>query len=103
MRVIYVSGSYRNETIGGLFQNIIHARDSAIKLWQGNWVVICPHLNTFLMDGLCGDRVWLEGDLELLSRCDAIYMLNNYQDSQGALEELELAKKLGLEILFERE
>jgi hypothetical protein len=40
-------------------------------------------------------------DVAALKRCDAIYMLNNYEDSQGAQRELEIAKELGLEILYE--
>ena len=100
-KVIYISGQYRNKTIGGTFRNIMHARDVAVKLWNENWIVICPHLNSFLMDGLCPDNVWLEGDIEILHRCDAIYMLKNWQNSKGAMKELELAKELGLEIYFE--
>ncbi len=101
MRVIYISGQYRNKTIGGTFKNIMHARDAAIKLWNENWIVICPHLNTFSMDGLCPDNVWLKGDLEILRRCDSIYMLSGFRSSSGAMEEYKLALKLEKEILYE--
>jgi len=100
-KVIYISGAYRNKTISGTFQNIMNARDGAVRLWNEKWIVICPHLNTFLMDGLCPDSVWLDGDLEILRRCDAIFMLQNWETSKGANEELALAKKLGLEIIYE--
>ena len=101
MKIIYISGQYRNETIGGTFKNIMQARDGAVRLWNEGWVVVCPHLNTFLMDGLCPDSTWLNGDLEIIRRCDAIFMLSNWQDSKGARMELEEALKIGLEIYWE--
>jgi hypothetical protein len=51
-----------------------------------------------------GDRqMFIDGDLEILSRCDAIYMLRGHEKSDGAKGELDLAKRLGLEILYEGE
>lgn len=40
------------------------------------------------------------GDLISLSRCDAIYMLRNWQYSNGARLELHMALVFGLEIRF---
>ena len=101
MRVIYVSGAYR----GDVAANIEHARQAAIRLWETGWCVLCPHLNAPHFEGLpgCTDDMFLTGDLELLSRCDAVFMLNNYKSSLGGLKELALAKKLGLDIFYEME
>ena len=99
MRVIYVSGAYR----GDVAANIEHARQAAIRLWETGWIVLCPHLNSAHMESLCGEEMFLTGDLELLKRCDAIFMLNNYKTSAGGLKELALAKKLGLDIFYEME
>jgi len=101
MRVIYIAGAYRNRTEWGLIENIRHAERVAIKLWQRGYAVICPHLNTAHFGGLCTDDTWLKGDLEILSRCDAIYVLDNWKQSRGAQEELKLAIKLRLEIYYE--
>ncbi len=100
-KIIYVAGPYRADSEIQLRKNIEHARDAAIKLWQDGWVVICPHMNTAHFGGACPVSVWLEGDLEILKRCDAIYMLNTWEKSEGAKEEYRIAKQLGLEILFE--
>jgi len=99
MKVIYVSGKYR----GDVDANIEHARQAAIRLWQNGWIVLCPHLNSVGTVGGCTDDMFLTGDLELLSRCDCIFMLNNYKSSVGALKELALAKELGLDIFYEME
>lgn len=101
MKVVYVAGPYRAETEWGLIENIRNAENAAIELWKQGWAVICPHKNTAHFGGLCDDGVWLEGDLEILRRCDAIYLAKGWHKSQGALKELELARELGLQILMD--
>lgn len=44
---------------------------------------------------------FMELDLKALSFCDSIYMMNGWETSRGAKLELEEAKKLGLEIIYE--
>ena len=110
MKVIYVAGKYLGECDWDTYSNIHHARLAAHRLWEEGWAVVCPHANTAFFGGV-GERdkgnpdgdwmKWLNGDLEIISRCDAIYMLNNYKNSKGALIELERAKELGLEVLYE--
>ena len=49
------------------------------------------------------DKTWesyMKEDIKALLECDAIAMLPNYNDSKGALIELNLAKSLGLEIIY---
>lgn len=45
---------------------------------------------------------YMKLDLMLLETCDAIYMLKGWEDSPGANREHDRAKKLGLEIMYER-
>jgi hypothetical protein len=101
-KVIYVAGPYRGKDENAVFENIMRARAAARKLWLEGWVVICPHLNTMLFGGDVPDSVWLEGDIELLQRCDAIFVLNNSDNSKGTQNEIEIAKDLGLEIIQEK-
>lgn len=104
MKVIYVAGAYRGGSMNKTFQNIMKARDVAQRLWYQGWAVICPHTNSFFMDesNEGSPEIFLPGDLEILSRCDAIYMLKGWRDSEGATGELDLAQKLGLDIYYER-
>ena len=103
MRVIYVAGAYRADSENGVWENIMHSRREAVKLWQKGWAVISPHCNSIFMDGEGDANVFLEGDLTILKRCDAIFMLNNWDSSEGAQEELRQARRDGLEIYFEEE
>jgi hypothetical protein len=103
-KVVYIAGPYRSATVSGMFENIMRARQIAIQLLQQGYIPICPHLNTFLMDGVVDDDVILEGDLEIIRRLrpdDAIYMMKGYANSTGATGELKEAREHGLEVMFE--
>ena len=103
MKVIYVAGKYSADSEWGMWQNIQHASEVARRLWLEGWAVICPHRNTMFF-GSNSDSdwdLWLNGDLEMVSRCDAIYMLDNWKESKGARVELEQAEKFRLEVYYE--
>ena len=102
MKIIYVSGPYRAPTEQLRFQNILNARDAAVKLWQKGWAVICPHLNTMHMGGIMGnDEIFLDGDVEIVKRCDAIFMLKGFENSEGACKEIEVAYERNITIYYE--
>jgi hypothetical protein len=61
-------------------------------------VAVCPHANSEGFEGECPDSVWLEGDLELMRRCDAVILVDGWQKSQGTLAEIDLAHAIGLPI-----
>ena len=121
MKLIYVAGKYLGDSDWETYLNIHLARLAAHKLWHEGWAVICPHSNTAFFGGANehekdnpngdwrrwkddqnGDwGRWIDGDLEMVRRCDAIYMLSNWIDSKGAKLELEEAKKTGKTIFYE--
>lgn len=47
-------------------------------------------------------EAYMEIDKILISTCEAIYMLSNWEDSPGARREHEYGKELGLQILYEQ-
>jgi len=91
MKLAYISGPYRAETPHGIVENIRNAEAVAIELWRMGYAVICPHKNTALLDGACDDDVWLEGDLEMLRRCDVVVVLPKWVESEGTMDEIEEA------------
>lgn len=88
MKVAFVSGPYRADTIHGIVQNIRNAESVAIELWKMGFAVICPHKNTTLFDGICQDKVWLEGALELLRRSDIVVLAPGWENSDGTKKEI---------------
>lgn len=103
MKLVFISGAYRASTKEGIEANIQKAKQAAIELWQQGYAVICPHLNTAHFDGLCPDEVWLDGDIEIMRRCDAVYFLNRWIDSEGARHEHYVAHAQGLELMYQPE
>ena len=110
MKVIYVAGKYLGKSDWETYLNIHHAKLVAHRLWDEGWAVICPHANTAFFggenesdkDNPNGDwRKWIGGDFEIIKRCDAIYMLNNWQDSKGAKLEFEIARLLKIDTFYE--
>ena len=100
MRVMFISGPYRAKTESELEDHIRTAEKAAIHFWQRGWAVFCPHKNSAHFGGLCPDSHWLDGDLEILRRSDAICMIKGWSQSEGAKAELKLAEELGKEIIF---
>ena len=101
MKLAYIAGPYRSATVRGIVQNIRIAEAVALRYWRDGYAVICPHMNTALMDGSLPDHVWLEGDLEMLRRCDVVVMLPKWKSSVGATAEHSLAVSLKMEIRYE--
>jgi len=102
MKLVYIAGQYRANTVHGIVKNIRKAEKVALKYWRKGYAVICPHKNTALFDGSAPDKVWLDGDLEILKRCDIIVMMKGWEKSSGSIAELKLAKELKLEIIYEK-
>ncbi len=97
-KVIYVAGKYRGPHAWAIENNIRRAEELALEVWAMGAVALCPHANTRFYQGALPDEVWLEGDLELLRRCDAILMVPGWEESKGAIVEERLAAQLGLHV-----
>ena len=99
MRVVYIAGNYRSNTVNGIHENIEKARKVAVQYWQYGYAVICPHTNSAYFDGICDDEIFLRGARELLRRSDIVVMLPGWESSEGAKAEYELAKNLNKTII----
>lgn len=102
MKVIFISGPYRALTEWDVVQNIRRAELAAVFVWQHGAAALCPHKNTALFGGVsgCPDQVWLEGDCEMLLRCDAVFAIPGWRDSSGATGEVALARENKIPVLF---
>ena len=98
MPVIYIAGPYRASTAWRVLANVRAAQEVALRVWKAGAVALCPHSNTGLFDGECEDEVWLEGDQELLRRCDAVLMMDRWRESKGSVAEYKLAVEVGLPV-----
>jgi nucleoside 2-deoxyribosyltransferase len=101
MKIIYIAGPYRAETKLGIIRNILRARKVAKKYWAQWYTVICPHMNSALMDKCAPDEIFLRGGIELLKHADKIVVLPGWKTSEGTCAEIEFAKAKGIPIIYE--
>lgn len=102
MKLIYTAGPIRSKK-GNWYvkKNLDIAEEVARKLWTWGHGVICPQLNSAWMDGDDLDHHnFMAGDLEMVSRCDAIVLLPGWRMSEGASEEYRHAKRCGIDIFM---
>ena len=77
----------------------MRARTKGLALIRKGYAVIIPHLNSMFMP-VTRDEI-MSVDIEILSRCDAIYLLKGWQDSKGTILEWQFAVSHGLTIYEE--
>ena len=102
MKIAYIAGPYRAPTVFGLTENIQRAREVAAEFWRMGYAVICPHMNSALMDGVVPDGMFLAGDREFIRRMragDVFVLLPGWQESRGTKAEAALAFSRGLTIV----
>ena len=78
MKLLYIAGPYRAATEHGVAENIRRAEAMAIDLWKLGAAVLCPHKNTAFLGGVVPDQTFLDGDLVMMLRCDAVVTLPNW-------------------------
>lgn len=101
LKVVYVAGPMRADNAYLRELNIRRAEEVALSIWTAGAVAICPHSQGRFYDESQCD--WLAGDLEILSRCDAVYMVSGWNQSEGACQERARALELGKPVLYSYE
>lgn len=98
-RILYIAGPYSGDIAG----NIFRAREVALEVWKYGDVALCPHLNTAHFEVYAPEITWedyIAGDLIMLSRCDGIIMIPDWQRSRGAELERRYAADNGIPVYF---
>lgn len=98
MKVIYIAGPFRGRNAWEIECNIRRAETLALEVWRLGCAAVCPHTNTRFFQGAAEDSVWLQGDLEIMRRCDAVLFTEDWVRSHGARLEREEASKFNLPV-----
>ena len=104
MKLVYIAGPFRPLKKGDQWEqtlNIRRAEELALDVWRAGAVAICPHLNTCHFEGHLPGEVWLNGDLEILRRCDALLATSFWRNSDGASKEVAFAAKHSMPVFYE--
>lgn len=103
-KLLYVAGPY---SIGDTRENIRRAEMVSVNLIRSGFHVITPHKNAAgyekYEDGNLTYETWLKMDLDIISRCDAVYVMVNSENSQGVRKEIEFAQAIGIPVIYEAE
>jgi nucleoside 2-deoxyribosyltransferase len=99
-KVIYVAGPFRGPNHFVIAENIRNAERLALEVWKLGAAALCPHANTAHFQDAAPDWVWLDGDLEMLRRCDGILVTPDWQRSAGAREEVAYATQRGIPVFL---
>lgn len=98
MKVIYLASPYRGETENEVWEHITNAHRTARKIWKLGVACISPCSNTAFFGGKDDDQLWLDGDIEILKRCDAVYMNEGWENSSGCLKEKKIAESCSIPV-----
>lgn len=101
-KLIYIAGPYRSSSEYGVLRNIQRAQEAAAEVWKLGLYALCPHANSAFFGGITSDEQFLDGGLEMLRRCDAVYLVPidavRYNRSKGTLAEVAEAERLDIPI-----
>jgi len=98
MKLAFICGPYRAGTITEIGDNIQRAKEASKVLWKSGYAVICPHMNSAMLDGLVPDKQFLDAGLLMIEKCDVVFVLKNWSSSEGSKAEVIHAKAKGIEV-----
>jgi hypothetical protein len=94
----YVIGPFRGEHAYAIRLNIRNAEALALQVWNRGCACVCPHMNTANFQGAAPDEVWLQGDLEILGRCDFAVTVKGWKGSTGSVQEVAFCQERGIPV-----
>lgn len=93
MKIVYIAGPYRGKDEYAVRLNKLAAEKLAVEVWRMGAMAFCPHKNSSELGGCVEDGVFLDGDAELLKRCDVVVTVGDWRQSIGAQAEVRLAER----------
>ena len=98
---IYLAGKYTEPHTYLVQRNIALAQEYAQEIAIMGALPVTPHLLTANMDGIQHYQWWCDVTMQLLRKCDAVFMLPNYERSNGAIAELVDALRIGMPVFYQ--
>lgn len=108
MKLVYIAGPYTAETNSGVMRNIQHAEEAGVYAINKGWFPVIPHKNTGGMERLAFSvktdyTFWLRGCVQIMLKCDAVMLMDRYEESPGAQAEKRIAQAAGIPVYLQNE
>lgn len=104
--LLYVAGPYSANDTYSEQDHIRRAEEVSIQLIRNHFHVICPHKNTSGYEKYEDDNInfdtWIEMDINILKRCDGLYLFGDYEKPRGAMIELSFAVDNDMPVFIDR-
>jgi len=98
--VIYISGAFTSVDENTLKMITSQASEVSSKLWDAGWSVISVHKNCegcVLSEHLTYDK-WMTALVAQIAKCDALMVLQNWENSEGVKIEIQFAAALNIPV-----
>jgi hypothetical protein len=104
IKVIYVCGSISASTQEQRDLNIQKGKDVGFKIWNLGAMPLVPHLNSqgMFQAGVTAEAIYL-GDLAVVGKCDAMFVMEGWNDSFGCNLEVAWANHKNIPIFDDLE
>lgn len=103
--LMYIAGPYSHETEAGILDNIDRAARAGLDCCRAGWACHIPHKNFagFHVNQDVSYEAWMEKDLAILSKCNALLLIEGWSSSKGASREFQFAEEHGIPHFFARD
>lgn len=97
--LIYISGPISGRSVRSRWLDF---EQKVADLYAQGWAPVNP-ISLFSMAVPYTHEQYMKVDLAILMQCDAIYMMDGWEDSAGCMAEYGVARAAGIPIIFEGE
>ena len=99
MKHIYIAGKYRGKNEWQIRQNILAAEKAGAEIIKAGHIPIIPHRLFQHYHGVADQEWIMNACLSVLKKCDYIYPIPGWTESEGARKEMVFARGLGIKVL----
>lgn len=101
LKLVYIAGPFRGPAPSDVDRNIERAEAAARFAVTRGVFPVTPHsIGARLQDVGSQESFWLPGTLELMRRCDEVWVVPKFEQSKGTRNEIDEARRLGLRVVY---
>lgn len=100
VKLIYIACAFNAPTDFETQLNVTAARRAGYQIAKLGFYPVMPTVNTSGFQAANDVNFWYEATMELMRRCDAVYVVDGWHNSSGVKGEIDEAKRLEIPVYF---